>query len=262
MTEQDPVLSEIERYWIETGVPRTTVIEMRRELDQHLDEAAGDGRTLTDVIGERPDQFAENWASAYRARRGSTATWGEVQGGTATKVRQNKRDLFLFGIGALGVLGAVAVMAQGGNDVENEVWRWLWTIFAVVMAIGEIFTAGFFLLPFAIGAAAAAILAWVGAGVLAQWLVFFGLSIFSLAYLRRFITRQDEGEQPKVGANRWVGEIGLVLEDIDPHTEAGMVRVLHEQWRATADQHIDAGEKIVVADVQGTRLVVELLKTD
>jgi membrane protein implicated in regulation of membrane protease activity len=130
------------------------------------------------------------------------------------------------------------------------------------MAIGEIFTAGFFLLPFAIGAAAAAILAWVGAGVLAQWLVFFGLSIFSLAYLRRFITRQDEGEQPKVGANRWVGEIGLVLQDIDPHTDAGMVRVLHEQWRAMADQPIDAGEKIVVADVQGTRLVVELLETD
>lgn len=146
--------------------------------------------------------------------------------------------------------------------MENEVWRWLWTIFAIVMAIGEIFTAGFFLLPFAIGAAAAAILAWVGAGVLAQWLVFFGLSIFSLAYLRRFITRQDEGEQPKVGANRWVGEIGLVLQDIDPHTDAGMVRVLHEQWRAMADQPIDAGEKIVVADVQGTRLVVELLETD
>ena len=262
VADRSPVLAEIELYWIETGVPRTTVTEMRRELDQHLDEATDDGRSLTDVIGEKPDQFAESWASAYRARRGSTATWGEVQSGTATKVRQNKRDLILFGIGALAVLGAVAVMAQGGNDVENEVWRWLWTIFAIVLAIGEIFTAGFFLLPFAIGAGAAAILAWVGAGVLVQWLVFFGLSILSLAYLRRFITRQDEGEQPKVGANRWVGEIGLVLQDIDPHTEAGMVRVLHEQWRARADQHIDAGERIVVADVQGTRLVVELLKTD
>ena len=261
MTERNPVLSEIERYWIETGVPRTTVTEMRRELDQHLDEAAGDGRTLTDVIGERPDRFAETWASAYRAQRGSTATWGEVQSGTATKVRQNKRDLILFGIGALGVLGAVAVMAQGGNDVDSEVWRWLWTIFALVMAIGEIFTAGFFLLPFAIGAGAAAILAWVGSPVLAQWLVFFGLSIFSLAYLRRFITRQDEGEQPMVGANRWVGEGGLVLQDIDPHTGAGMVRVLREEWRATADQQIDAGERIVVTDVKGTRLIVELVET-
>lgn len=262
MNERNSVLAEIERYWIETGVPRTTVLEMRRELDQHLDEAAGDGRSLTEVIGERPDHFAESWASAYRAQRSSTATWGEVQSGTATRVRQNKRDLILSGIGVVAVIAAVAVMAQGGNDVDNEVWRWLWTIFAVVMAIGEIFTAGFFLLPFAIGAAAAAILAWVGAGVLAQWLVFFGLSLFSLAYLRRFITRQDEGEQPMVGANRWVGEVGTVLQDVDPHTEAGMVRILHEQWRATSDQHIDAGEKVVVTEVQGTRLVVEPLATD
>ena len=67
--------------------------------------------------------------------------------------------------------------------MDNEVWRWLWTIFAIVMGIGEIFTAGFFLLPFAVGAAAAAILAWFNAAILAQWLVFFGVSIFSFAFL-------------------------------------------------------------------------------
>ena len=92
--------------------------------------------------------------------------------------------------------------------MDNEVWRWLWTIFAIVMGIGEIFTAGFFLLPFAVGAAAAAILAWFNAAILAQWLVFFGVSIFSFAFLRRYIGRQDEGEQPRVGANRWVGSEG------------------------------------------------------
>ena len=144
--------------------------------------------------------------------------------------------------------------------MENEVWRWLWTIFAVVMAIGEIFTAGFFLLPFAIGAGGAAILAWAGAGVLAQWLVFFGLSVFSLAYLRRFINRQDEEEQPKVGANRWVGEEGVVLADIDPVTDAGMVRILREEWRATAPEAIPKGSRIMVTDIQGARLTVEPLQ--
>jgi membrane protein implicated in regulation of membrane protease activity len=144
--------------------------------------------------------------------------------------------------------------------VENEVWRWLWTILAVVMAIGEIFTAGFFLLPFAIGAAAAAILAWLSAPVVAQWLVFFGVSFVSLAYLRRFIGHQDEGEQPRVGANRWLGEEGLVLADIDPHTGAGMVKVLNEEWRATANQPIAADVEIVVTAVEGARLIVEPLE--
>jgi membrane protein implicated in regulation of membrane protease activity len=145
--------------------------------------------------------------------------------------------------------------------MDNEVWRWLWTIFAVVMGIGEIFTAGFFLLPFAIGAGAAAILAWADSPLLAQWLVFFGVSLFSLAYLRRFINRQDEGEQPRVGANRWVGLKGVVIEDIDPVHGGGMVRVSTEEWRAVAPQPIPAGEKIVVTEVRGARLVVEPLET-
>ena len=145
--------------------------------------------------------------------------------------------------------------------MDNEIWRWMWTILAVVMAIGEIFTAGFFLLPFAIGATAAAILAWLNVVVLAQWLVFFGVSIFSLAYLRRFIGRQDEGEQPRVGANRWKGELGVVLHDIDPQTGSGMVRILNEEWRATAPQPIPAGAQVIVTEVLGARLVVEQLES-
>ena len=253
---------EIERFWRETGVPKSTVSEMQLELEQHLSEAGAEGRTVEDVIGPDPAAFAENWAAAFRKRRSSTATWREVQTGTANRIRKNRRDLTLFAIGTVAVVAAVAVAGQGGNEVDNEVWRWLWTIFAIVMGIGEIFTAGFFLLPFAIGAGAAAVLAWVEAPVLAQWLVFFGLSVFSLAYLRRFIGRQDEGEQPMVGANRWIGEVGVVLEDIDPVTEAGMVRILREEWRATAPQPISKGGRIVVTDIQGTRLTVERVETE
>lgn len=144
--------------------------------------------------------------------------------------------------------------------MDNELWRWLWTIFAVAMGIGEIFTAGFFLLPFAIGGGAAAILAWIGAPIIAQWLVFFGVSLFALAFLRRFIQRQDEAEQPRVGANRWIGSEGIVLQGIDPHSGSGMVRVLNEEWRATALGKIPAGARIVVTDVDGARLRVEQLE--
>lgn len=158
------------------------------------------------------------------------------------------------------MVAAVAVAGQGGNDVDNELWRWLWTLFAITVGIGEIFTAGFFLLPFAIGGGAAAILAWVGAPVVAQWLVFFGVSTISLVYLRRFIGRQDEGEQPRVGANRWIGSEGIVLQGIDPHTGSGMVRILNEEWRAAAPGKIEAGAKIVVTNVDGARLIVERLE--
>lgn len=257
MSDRDRVIGEIEHYWLVAGLPRDTVIDMKLELSRHLLDAEADGRTVEDVVGDRA-LFAESWAAAYRGR--PVAAWEDVQSGQTEKERESRRDLIMYGLGAAALVAAAAVAGQGGNDVDNQLWAWLWTILAIVLGVGEIFTAGFFLLPFAIGAAAAAILGWVGANVLAQWLVFFGVSIFALAYLRRYINRQDEGEQPRVGANRWIGSQGVVLEAIDPHSGSGMVRILNEKWRATAGQKIEIGAKIVVTEVEGTRLFVEELQ--
>ncbi len=258
MSDRDSVIAEVERYWLGTGLSADTVAEMRNELEQHLIEAEHDGRGIADVIGDRA-AFAEHWAEARTGR--SVQSWADVQSGSVSRRRQTRRELILYGMGTAAiVVAAIALASEGGSDVDNEIWRWLWTIFAVVMGIGEIFTAGFFLLPFAIGGAGAAILAWVGAPVLAQWLVFFGVSLFALAFLRRFIQRQDEAEQPRVGANRWVGSEGIVLESIDPRSGAGMVRILNEEWRATALGSIPAGSRIVVTDVEGARLMVEQLE--
>ena len=258
MSDRTRVGAEVETYWLEAGLSSSEAAEMRSELDQHLADAEGEGRSVEEVVGDTAE-FAESWAEARRGR--PVASWKDVKSGQTKKERMSRRDLISYGIGTAAVVAAAAVVGQGGNDVDTEVWRWLWTVLAVVLGIGEILTAGFFLLPFAIGAAVAAILAWIGAAVLAQWLVFFGVSIFALAYLRKYIVRQDEGDQPRVGANRWVGEMGMVLEDIDPHTGAGMVRILNEEWRAKAPTPIETGTRIVVTEVKGTRLVVERVES-
>ena len=257
MSDRSQVVAEIERYWLESGLDRDTVADMRQELEQHLIEAELNGRSANDVIGDKA-AFAEGWAAARRG--GRVETWADVQSGRTRRRKESRRDLVLYGSGAAAMIAAVAVASQGGSDVDNEMWRWLWTIFAIALGIGEMFTAGFFLLPFAIGGAAAAILAWLGANVIAQWLVFFGVSTISLVYLRRFIGRQDEGEQPRVGANRWIGSEGVVLQGIDPHTGTGMVRILNEEWRATSLGKIPVGARIIVTAVDGTRLLVEQLE--
>ncbi len=94
--------------------------------------------------------------------------------------------------------------------------------------------------------------------LLAQWLVFFGVSAIAFAYLRKFIDRQDEQVQPRIGANRWLDAKGVVLQDIVPHTGYGMVRIDTEEWRAKSEDGavITAGTQIIVTDVQGARVVV------
>jgi len=254
MVDRHRVVDEVAHYWLEAGLPTDAVSDMRAELEQHLADAEADGRRPEQVVGDRA-RFAEEWAEARVGHK--VARWEDVQSGKTRKERQTRRDNLLYGFGVATLVAAAAVAGQGGITVDNEVWRWLWTVFALVMAIGEMFTAGFFLLPFAIGAAAAAILGWLNVTVVAQWLVFFGVSAFAFAYLRRYIGRQDQGEQPRVGANRWAGAEGLVLVDIDPTTGTGMVRILNEEWRAIAPGRIETGARIVVTEVRGTRLVVE-----
>ncbi|MCY3863580.1 MAG: NfeD family protein [bacterium] len=140
--------------------------------------------------------------------------------------------------------------------MENEVWRWLWTCSAVVFSLAEVFTAGFFLLPFAIGAAAAAVLAWVDAHILWQWLVFFVGSAVSFVYLRRFVRRLDDDEQPRVGANRLIDAHGKVIERVDDDEQTGMVRIGGEEWRAVAAEPIEVETRVMVTEIDGTRLVV------
>jgi membrane protein implicated in regulation of membrane protease activity len=236
---------------------------MRMELEQHLVDAQVDGRDPEAVVGPNLASFAEAWAAEFR-RPDRAPDFARITA-DRTGTTADRRVLWTYAAGAAALVAGVAagnLLAGGGEDVENELWRWVWVIFSIGMGIGEIFTAGFFLLPFAIGAAAAAVLAWLGVNLLAQWLVFFGVSLVALAYLRRFIARQDALAQPRVGANRWLEARGIVLEEIDPVSGKGMVRVENEEWRATTDAGpIPAGSRIVVRDVRGARLVVELDET-
>ena len=252
------IVASCERYWREAGLSSGVIAVMTGQLEEHLREAAAAGRPLDSVVGKDLRDFAEAWAAETKDHKSRRIP--SVRSSRGESRRSSQREFVLYGLGIVAVVVAVGV-SRGETSVENDLWRWLWTGLAVVMGIGEIFTAGFFLLPFAVGATAAAVLAWTGVGVVSQWLVFFGVSLIAFVYLRRFIARQDESSAPSVGANRWANTRGVVLTAIEPLESTGIVRIGGEEWRATADQPIPAGTQVVVLEVSGSRLVVMPLET-
>ncbi|HYZ98427.1 MAG TPA: NfeD family protein [Acidimicrobiales bacterium] len=141
-----------------------------------------------------------------------------------------------------------------------EGWRWIWTIATAVFAVGELASPGsFFLLPFAIGAAVATLLAFLDVHVVTTWLVFLGVSLAAFAALRPVARRVNQaGEDAGVGARRLLGRPAIVLRDIPGHGEVGLVRVDREEWRAesTDGSPVPSGTAVRVADVQGTRVIV------
>ncbi|WP_419922291.1 NfeD family protein [Candidatus Poriferisodalis sp.] len=146
--------------------------------------------------------------------------------------------------------------------MDNELWRWVWVAVAMVMGLGEIFTAGFFLAPFAIGGVLAAVAAWLDFPGGVQWLLFFAGTGASMLVLRRFMGRQDSPDDLPVGSYRYVGMEARVIEDIDLVENTGRVRVESDEWRAVTDTGpVKEGSLVRVIAVRGTKLLVEFVES-
>ncbi len=148
------------------------------------------------------------------------------------------------------------------DPASPDTWRWIWLLAGIGFAVGEITIAGsFFLAPFAVGAGVAAILAFAGVPIGIEWAVFVGFSVISFAAMRPLARRLDAEDQVLgVGAHRQVGQRARVLEAIEGEHDHGTVLLGREQWRAeSAGGHaIPVGATVVVTDVVGTRVIVEL----
>jgi membrane protein implicated in regulation of membrane protease activity len=136
----------------------------------------------------------------------------------------------------------------------------LWMIAAGVLAVGEIFTLGFFLGPVAIAAVTAAIVALAGGGVALQWVVFVAVSAASVLVLRPIARRHLRTPlQLRTGTDALIGCPAIVLERVDDR--GGQVKIGGEVWSARSfdeDQAYEAGTKVEVLKIDGaTALVAE-----
>ena len=138
----------------------------------------------------------------------------------------------------------------------------LWLILGVIFGVGEIATLGFFLAPFAGGAAVAAVVSAVGAPFVASLAVFLVISIGLLLALRP-IARSHRKMPPQIrtGTAALVGKSATVLERIANDEGVGCVKLDGEVWTARAyldDEVIDAGRRVQVVEIRGaTALVTE-----
>ena len=139
-----------------------------------------------------------------------------------------------------------------------KIW-WIWMAIAAFFVIAEIFTMGFALLWFGIGAAVAGILALMGCGLGWQLASFIVISGVLFAVSRSFAEKFTKKQPPGVGADRFVQEKGVVTEEIDNIKNTGRVRIGKDDWRADSDtdETIAAGEIVEVTRVDGTHLVVK-----
>jgi len=147
--------------------------------------------------------------------------------------------------------------------LKIEPWL-VWGALAALFVLGEIFTSGFFLMLFAIGAGVAAALAGFGLPLWLQLLAFVIVSAVLIPFSREFADKMTKEPPEKFGAERLVGKTGIVIEKVDPKTAKGRVRVDGDEWRADSENNtgIDEGKRVEVCCVTGSRLIVKLKESE
>ncbi len=259
----EEIIATCEEYWRSTLVPPDAVGTLKRELSSRLAIAAAAGKKPQSVVGRDVRVYAEARASEYRLppppspdrapRDRSKEQWWE----------------FFYAFGwIIPVTAFVVLLIIFGPKEEsildgNLLWRWLWVGITVFLAVGEMVTAGFFMLPFAVGAAVAATLAWFDVTLPIQLVAFILTSLVALWGIRRFAISDTQPSYP-VGAKRFVNARAVVIETVERDTGEGRVRLDREEWNATTDRGdaLEPGTEVRVVDVRGARLVVEAVPKD
>ena len=136
---------------------------------------------------------------------------------------------------------------------------WVWLVLAVLFVVAEVFTMGFFLVCFGIGAAAAAVLAYAQVDLLGQVLGFLAVSGVALFFVRPLARHLNRGGENFITGDRLLGKKAVVLTDINPALGSGTVRAESEKWSAvSADGELIPKDTVVeVLRVDGVRLVVK-----
>jgi len=138
----------------------------------------------------------------------------------------------------------------------------IWAFVGIGLVIGEIFTAGFLLLWFGVGAFLAAGLALLGAGSIYQMLSFILTSliliVLSRTIFKQLLFRKEEGIRTNVEA--LIGQEALVMQIIEGKSKPGLVKIGGETWSAISEEgRIDQDEVVRVKGVVGNKVLVERL---
>ena len=150
-------------------------------------------------------------------------------------------------------------------------WFWiLWAILGAILIVAEIFTSGFVLLWFGIGALAAAFLGFIGVDSLAvQFMVFAVVSIALTAASRtiflNYFSREKSGQSLRSGVDALPGKIGTVVSSSTGALQEGAVKVFGSTWTAypaAGEAPLEAGERVCVESVEGASIYVRRVGGD
>lgn len=137
-----------------------------------------------------------------------------------------------------------------------------WIVLGVILIIAEMFTFGFVLFWFGIGAIIAALAGYLGVGIVGQFAIFAVLSIVLTVMSRTIFAKyysHGDADVVKMGMDALPGQIGTVTTKSKGALNEAAVRVYGSTWTAfpeDGENIFEEGEKVEVVRIQGSSIYV------
>ncbi len=143
-----------------------------------------------------------------------------------------------------------------------EIWH-IWVIIALIFFLIEIFTSGFAVACFSIGALTSAIGAACNIHIIWQIIIFAVFSVVSLIFVRPLVIKFffKSGKGRRTNADALIGKKGKVTQDIDSATGYGRVAIDGDDWKAVSidGQNIPKGSDVEVVKIESIILTVKTI---
>ena len=139
---------------------------------------------------------------------------------------------------------------------------YIWLIIAGACFIIEIFTIGFLIFWFGIGALITMIVSIFFPGNYVLQGIVFIITSTLLVFLTKPFAKKIGKSDSKLATNAFsiIGKKGIVSQDINPTHGVGQIKVANETWSAKTsdDSIIEKGTQIEVVDIEGVKAIVKL----
>lgn len=151
--------------------------------------------------------------------------------------------------------------------MDQYLWI-LWLVLAVGLIVAEIFTMGFVLFWFGVGALAAAAVGFFGLGFGWQFFTFAAVSIALTAMSRTIFAKyfsHGDSHRMKTGVESLPGKVGTVTTSSKGALNESAVKVFGSTWTAFPVDGEDAlteGEKVEVVEVKGSSIYVRRITNE
>ena len=136
---------------------------------------------------------------------------------------------------------------------------WIWVALLATFIIIEATTAQLLTIWFAIGSFAALVTSFFTDNILVQVVVFVVVSVVVLAATRPLVKKMTATKKQATNADMYIGQEGIVTEEIDNISAKGLVKVKGSIWTARSETdniQIEEGTHVTVIRIEGVKLIV------